>query len=53
MDEEIISKLSHLRGETLAKAQSLPEIMDVLLKYYPKGTKVIITKDYWTVEEPE
>lgn len=53
MDEETIVKLSRLREETLGNAKSIPEICSVLCMYYPKGTKLIITKDYWRVEEPE
>ena len=53
MDEETIAKLSRLRENTLGNAKSIPEICSVLSMYYPNGTKLIITKDYWKVEEPE
>ena len=51
MTEEQIKKLESLRHFTLASAKGIPEIMKVLAYYYPAGTKVIINKDCWSIEE--
>ena len=41
--------LDRLRREMMLTP--VEEIMSVLLKYYKPGTKIIITKDYWKIEE--
>ena len=51
MNEDTIKALATLRHTTLAKSPGIYAIMDMLCKYYPPGTQVIITKDYWKVEE--
>jgi len=53
MKQETMDALSRLRHDTLANATGIHSIMEILVKYYPPGTKVIITKDYWNIEEPE
>lgn len=50
MNEDIVEGLQNLRYATLSSAQGINQIMDILKKYYPYGTKVIITKDYWEVK---
>jgi len=50
MDEETIKKLDTLRHNMVADA-GVHRIMELLLKYYPAGTQVVITKDYWKIEE--
>lgn len=51
MDQETIEKLTRLRRDTLAKAPGIDGIRKILCQYFPIGTKIIITKDYWTIEE--
>jgi hypothetical protein len=47
MKEENFESLSRLREKiTLGPVN---ELMRILLEYYPKGTKLIITKDYWNI----
>lgn len=52
MTQEVqtIDALIRLRHDTLSKATSIDEIMKILQMYYPKETRVIITKDFWKVE---
>lgn len=50
MEEKTVIALKQLRHDILSKATSIDEIMKILLLYYPTGTQVIITKDFWKVE---
>ena len=50
MTEETINALIQLRHEILSKATSIDEIMRILRLYYPTGTQVVITKNFWRVE---
>lgn len=49
-EEQTINALKQLRHDTLSKATSIDEIMKILQMYYPKETRVVITKDFWKVE---
>ncbi len=43
--------LNRLRTEVTTKA--LQEVMDILLRYFPVGTKLEVTKDYWKIIDKE
>lgn len=51
MTEEAINALKQLRHDVLSKATSIDEIKKILQLYYPTGTQVVITKDFWKVEQ--
>ena len=53
MTQDIERRLLHLRNNMVDSAVVRSGLKDILLKYYPAGTKIIITKDYYKVEEPE
>ena len=47
---EVGKELERLRNDLMTKA--LAEAQDLLLKYYPVGTTVEVTKDYFKVNLP-
>ena len=51
IQEETINALTRLRDDVLSKATSIAEIMKILWLYYPTETRVVITKDFWKVEQ--
>ena len=53
MDTETIRALDRLRHDMITESAGMQRIKSILTKYYPAGTKVIITKDWWKIEEPE
>ena len=53
MDTETIRALDRLRHDMIAESPGIQRIKSILVKYYPAGTKVIITKDWWKIENPE
>lgn len=53
MDTETIRALDRLRHDMIAESPGMQRIKSILTKYYPAGTKVIITKDWWKIENPE
>ena len=53
MTQDIERRLLHLRNNMVDSAVVRSGLKDILLKYYPAGAKIIITKDYYKVEEPE
>lgn len=53
MENNFIRNLEKLRSDTLSKAIMISNLKKILLKYYPIGTKLIITKDYYKIEVPE
>lgn len=53
MTQEIERRLLHLRENLVNNAINASRIKDLLLKYYPVGTKIVITKDYYRIEEPK
>ena len=50
-EEKTISALKQLRYDVLSNATSIDEIMKILQLYYPTGTQVVITKNFWRVEQ--
>jgi len=53
MDKQLERDLLRLRSDMVNRAVITSRLKELLLKYYPIGTKIIITKDYYTVEEPK
>lgn len=51
MEEKTINALKQLRYDVLSKAASIDEIRKILRLYYPAETQVVITKDFWKVEQ--
>lgn len=51
MNKETIYALDRLRHNMLETPAQ--QIKNLLIRYYAPGTEVIITKDYWKVEEPK
>ena len=53
MDKQLVRDLLRLRSDMVNKAVMTSRLKEMLLKYYPVGTKLIITKDYYIIEEPK
>ena len=53
MDKQLERDLLRLRSDMVNKAVMTSRLKEMLLKYYPVGTKLIITKDYYRIEEPK
>jgi len=51
MNKKTIFALDRLRRNLLDTPAH--QIKNLLAKYYAPGTEIIITKDYWKVEEPK
>ena len=53
MDKQLERDLLRLRSDMVNRAIMTSGLKEMLLKYYPVGTKLIITKDYYRIEEPK
>lgn len=51
IDDKNIKNLSDLRRDFTQ--EKVKPLMDILLRYYPIGTEIVVTKDYWEVRNPE
>lgn len=49
LDMESIEALERLRTDITNQAAK--ELQKILLQYYPIGTEIVVTKDYWKVKE--
>ena len=49
LDMESIEALERLRTDITNQAAK--ELQKILLQYYPIGTEIVVTKDYWIVKE--
>lgn len=49
LDMESIEALERLRTDITNQAAK--ELQKILLRYYPIGTEIVVTKDYWKVKE--
>lgn len=51
MNKETIYALDRLRHNMLDTPAQ--QIKRLLTQYYAPGTEIVITKDYWKIEEPK
>lgn len=52
LDKENERALLNLRSDITHKAITSSGLMKILLKYFPMGTTITITKDYFKINEP-
>ena len=53
MDKETELSLLRLRNDLINTAIEKSELQKLLIKFFPKGTNIVITKDYWKINEPK
>lgn len=53
MNKENEMALLRLRNDLVTNAIEKSELQKILIGYFPKGTTILITKDYWKIEESE
>lgn len=52
LDKNNEKALLNLRSDIVSKAIISSRLKEILLKYFPIGTTITITKDYYKINEP-